>query len=217
MISRTPSFSVGLAAPSRCRRRSPPVRPRSSTTRAGETHRRANTPQNATLTEEQRSEDPDRHGATDAFRPVVQATGNVAFNGDRSTQVLSPVSGPATRVVVDAGHGRHARASRSRTSRRPTSRPPSPTIERRRRRFATPSASPTATRRCSRTTRSRARDLEQAQADVAAAEADLDAAMQNMRALGVEEAQIDAVRQGKHDADRGDHSRRRSTAPSSRS
>src|SRR5690242_4942829 len=34
-----------------------------------------------------------------SFRPVIDATGNVAFNGDKSTQVLSPVSGPATRVV----------------------------------------------------------------------------------------------------------------------
>src|SRR5262249_52479913 len=34
-----------------------------------------------------------------SFSPVIEATGNVAFNGDKSTQVLSPVSGPATRVV----------------------------------------------------------------------------------------------------------------------
>src|SRR4051812_46729410 len=37
------------------------------------------------------------------FRPVVEATGNVAFNGNRSTQVLSPVSGPAARVIGDVG------------------------------------------------------------------------------------------------------------------
>src|SRR4029079_16000071 len=37
------------------------------------------------------------------FRPVVEATGNVAFDADRSTQVLSTVSGPATRVVVQPG------------------------------------------------------------------------------------------------------------------
>ena len=40
-------------------------------------------------------------------------------------------------------------------------------------------------------------ELEQAQSDVAAAEADLEAAIQNMRALGVEESQIQAVQQGK--------------------
>jgi len=38
-----------------------------------------------------------------SYRPIVEATGNVAFNGDRSTQVLSPVSGPATRVVGQVG------------------------------------------------------------------------------------------------------------------
>jgi len=37
------------------------------------------------------------------FRPVVEATGNVAFNGDKSVQVLSPVSGPTQRVLVSPG------------------------------------------------------------------------------------------------------------------
>jgi cobalt-zinc-cadmium efflux system membrane fusion protein len=40
-------------------------------------------------------------------------------------------------------------------------------------------------------------ELEQAQSDVAAAEADVDAAVENMRALGVDEAQIQAVKDGK--------------------
>src|SRR5512143_2748563 len=39
----------------------------------------------------------------ESFRPVVEATGTVAFNGDQSTQVLSPVSGPVTRVLVNPG------------------------------------------------------------------------------------------------------------------
>jgi len=40
-------------------------------------------------------------------------------------------------------------------------------------------------------------ELEQAQADLASAEADVEAAVQSMRALGVEESQIQAVQQGK--------------------
>ena len=38
-----------------------------------------------------------------AFRPVVSTTGTVAFNGDHSTQVLAPVSGPVSRILVPLG------------------------------------------------------------------------------------------------------------------
>ncbi|HXD48201.1 MAG TPA: hypothetical protein VN600_05485, partial [Gemmatimonadaceae bacterium] len=64
---------------------------------------RAYAPQNVSITAEQRQR---IHLVTIqpvSYRPVVEATGNVAFNGDRSTQVLSPVSGPATRVLVSPG------------------------------------------------------------------------------------------------------------------
>jgi len=37
------------------------------------------------------------------FQPSIDATGTVAFNGDRSTQVLSPVSGPVSRLFVEVG------------------------------------------------------------------------------------------------------------------
>ena len=37
------------------------------------------------------------------FRPVVSTTGTVAFNGDHSTQVLAPVSGPVARILVPLG------------------------------------------------------------------------------------------------------------------
>ena len=63
----------------------------------------ANTPRNVTLTAEQRQRIKIVTVQPIAFRPVVEATGNVAFNGDKSTQVLSPVSGPATRIVVTPG------------------------------------------------------------------------------------------------------------------
>lgn len=38
--------------------------------------------------------------ALTSFRPTVEATGTVAFNGDRSTQVISPISGPVVRLVA---------------------------------------------------------------------------------------------------------------------
>ena len=41
--------------------------------------------------------------AKSLFQPSIEATGTVAFNGDRSTQVLSPVSGPVSRLFVEVG------------------------------------------------------------------------------------------------------------------
>lgn len=131
-----------------------------------------------------------------SFRPDVEATGTVAFNGDHSTQVLSPISGPATRVAVQPGAVV--------TKGQPLVYVSSPDF-----------ASTVAAYRKALTAQRNARriadrdsllfkndalaraELEQAQADAAAADADLDAAVQAMRALGIDQAQIDAVRDGK--------------------
>src|SRR5215470_17791634 len=37
------------------------------------------------------------------FTPIISTTGTVAFSGDRSTQVLAPMSGPVTRILVNPG------------------------------------------------------------------------------------------------------------------
>ena len=37
------------------------------------------------------------------FRRSVEATGTVAFDQNRSTQVLSPISGPVARILVEVG------------------------------------------------------------------------------------------------------------------
>jgi membrane fusion protein, heavy metal efflux system len=133
------------------------------------------------------------------YRPVVEATGNVAFNGDRSTQVLSPVSGPATKVLVSPGE----------VVRRgePLANVSSPD-------FAAAVADYRKAQTAFRNTKRIADrdsalykndalargDLEQAQADVASAAADVDAAVESMRALGVDQTQIDAVREGRTSA-----------------
>jgi len=129
------------------------------------------------------------------FRPVVEATGTVAFNGDQSTQVLSPVSRPVTRVLVNPG----ATVSKG----TPLAYVSSPDF-----------AAGVATYRKAQTAYRNAKriadrdsllfqndaiargDLEQAQADLAGAQADLEAAVQQMRALGVDESQIQAVKNG---------------------
>ena len=113
-----------------------------------------------------------------AFRPVVEATGNVAFNGDKSTQVLSPVSGPATRVVGRRrACGRDARRSRSPTCRRPTS--PTAVADYRKAQTAFRNAKRIADRDSAlfKNDALARGDLEQAQSDLAAADADVDAAV----------------------------------------
>ena len=53
------------------------------------------------------------------FQPTIATTGTVAFNGDRSTPVLSQISGPVARILVNTGT--HVRArDRSARSPRPT-------------------------------------------------------------------------------------------------
>lgn len=60
-------------------------------------------PSNTTLTPAQQTRIHIDTVASTQFYPSVLTTGTVAFNGDRSTQVLSPVSGPVTRLLVQPG------------------------------------------------------------------------------------------------------------------
>ncbi len=156
-------------------------------------------PSNFTVTPEQRQRIHLIAITTTNFRPVVEATANVAFNGDRSTQVLSPVSGPATRVVGNVGM--HV------TRGEPLAYVSSPDF-----------ADAVANYRKAQTAFRNAKriadrdsalfkndalargDLEQAQSDLAASAADVDAAVESMRSLGVDEAQIAAVKDGKTSA-----------------
>ena len=130
-----------------------------------------------------------------SFRPVVEATGNVAFNGDRSTQILSPVSGPALRVVGQIGTNV--------TRGQPLAYVASPDF----------AAAVAAYRKAQNSYRQFKRvadrdsalfkndalaraDLESAQSDVAGSQADLESAIQTMHSLGVADAQIQAVKEG---------------------
>lgn len=131
-----------------------------------------------------------------SFRPTVEVKGSVAFNGDKTTQVLSPVSGPATRVIGMPGM--------SVTRGQPLAYVQSADF-----------AASVANYRKAQTAFKNAKriadrdsalfkndalargDLEQAQADAAAAEADLEAALQDLRSLGVDETQITASQNGR--------------------
>jgi membrane fusion protein, heavy metal efflux system len=131
-----------------------------------------------------------------SFRPTLEATGTVAFNGDRSTPVLSPISGPALQIFVNPG------ATVKKNDALATVSSPD---------FAAAVASYRKAESSYRNLKRIAdldeqlykndaiarRDLEQAQTDASGAAADRDAAIQQMRSLGVQEAQIEAIRQDK--------------------
>jgi cobalt-zinc-cadmium efflux system membrane fusion protein len=131
-----------------------------------------------------------------SFRPTVEATGIVAFNGDKSTQVLSPVSGPATRIIGMPGmqvtrgqplaYVQSADFAQSVANYRKAQ-----TSFKNAKRIADRDSALFKNDALARS------DLEQAQSDALSAEADLEAALQDMRALGVEESQLSVSQSGR--------------------
>ena len=63
----------------------------------------SNNPSDLTLTPAQQSRVQIDTVALSHYTPSISTTGTVAFNGDQSTQVLSPVSGPVIRLLVEPG------------------------------------------------------------------------------------------------------------------
>ena len=130
------------------------------------------------------------------FRPTLEATGTVAFNGDRSTPVLSPISGPAMQILVNPGavvkkDEALATVSSPDFAAAVAAYRKSESAYRNAKRIADLDEQLFKNDALAR------RDLEQAQTDEAAAAADRDAAIQQMRALGVQESQIEAIRENK--------------------
>ena len=134
--------------------------------------------------------------ARTTFRPVLNATGTVAFNGDHSTAVISPISGPVVRVVAQLGARVTARQTLATVS--------SPD-------FATDVAgyrkaeqlAQNAKRILDRNEQLFANDalarsdLDQSRTDFAAAIADRDAAAQLLRAIGIDQGTITAIHEGR--------------------
>ena len=159
----------------------------------------AEKPSSFKVTDEQRAKLKIITLAKETFAPTLEVTGTVAFNGDKSTQVLSPVSGPVSRILVTLGTNVTAGQALATVA--------SPDF-----------AADVATYRKAETTvRNTARilkldeqlfandalarsDLDQARADNAGAEADRDAAMLSLRSLGLDDATISAIRDGQQTA-----------------
>ncbi len=151
---------------------------------------------NFTLTDVQRQRIHVEAADSTRFTPTVHATGTVAFNGDRSTPVLSAISGPVSRILVTTG----ARVARG----APLAEVASPdfadavaayqkaqTALRNAARIATLDAQLFANDAIARS------DLDQARADSASAYADREAAVEQMVSLGVDTSTINAIREGK--------------------
>ena len=175
--------TLALAALAACRGRAP----------AGAAEAGDSTPQ---LTPAQQAKLHTITVASVPFRPNVEITGTVAFNGEHSTQVLAPISGTVVRIAADVGT--HVKAGD------PLAIVASPDF----------AADLSALRRAQtawvNANRIAARDsalfandalarqeLEQAQTDAAAAAADRDAALEALRAIGTDSASLKAIQDGR--------------------
>ncbi len=131
--------------------------------------------------------------ANTLFQPSVDVTGTVAFNGDRSTQVLSPVSGPVASLLAQVGT-RVAPGTPLATVSSPdfanaiAAYRKAESAHRNLQRIADQDVQLFKTDAIAR------RDVEQAQTDASAAAADRDAAIQQLRSLGVDSRAIEQVR-----------------------
>ncbi|MDQ2766643.1 MAG: efflux RND transporter periplasmic adaptor subunit [Gemmatimonadota bacterium] len=131
-----------------------------------------------------------------AFRPEVQTTGTVAFDGDMSTQVLAPISGPVLRILVQPGAWVKRGEALATVS--------SPDFASAVSDFRKAQAMSVQARRVAtmdsalfKSDGIARRDMEQAQTDALSAEADRDASLQALQALGVDSATLAGLRDNK--------------------
>ena len=134
--------------------------------------------------------------APSSFRRSVETTGTVAFDADRATQVLAPIAGPVSRLLVSVGAQVKAGEALATVA--------SPDFASAVSSYRKAEAAARNTERIAKLDRElfqndaiARRDLEQAETDAVSAEADRDAALQQLRALGLEEGALDEIRQGR--------------------
>lgn len=152
-------------------------------------------PSNLTLTPDQQARIHIDTIATSKFYPSVATTGTVAFNGDRSTQVISPVSGPVTKLLVQPGTVV--------SSGTPLATVSSPDFAAAIGGYRKAVVTATNLQRIAeqdvqlfKTDALSRRDLEQAQADAASAVADREAALEQIKSLGIDPAVIEKATNG---------------------
>ena len=157
----------------------------------------AEKPSSFKVTDEQRAKLKIVTLAKENFAPNLEVTGTVAFNGDKSTQVLSAVSGPVSRILVNlgaevtAGEALATVASPDFAAAVATYRKAETTV-RNSARILKQDEQLFANDALART------DLDQARSDSASAEADRDAALLALQSLGIPDTTISAIRDGRH-------------------
>ncbi len=135
----------------------------------------------------------------ESYRPTINTTGTVAFDGNISTQVLAPMSGPVVKLLVEVG----AEVRRG----DPLAAISSPDFAAAVSAYRKAQAAALQTQRVAdlnaelfKADGIAKRDLEQSEEDAEAAASDRDAALQQLRALGVDSATIAALQDPKHSA-----------------
>ncbi len=134
--------------------------------------------------------------APTSFHQVVRTTGTVAYDGDQSTQILAPISGPVTSILVQPG----ARVRRGQALAYVSSPDFAEAVADYRKARATAENSERVAKLDEQLFENDAiarRDLEQAQTDAISAAADRDAAFQRLQALGVDDSTLATLAAGK--------------------
>jgi cobalt-zinc-cadmium efflux system membrane fusion protein len=134
--------------------------------------------------------------APTSFRQLVRTTGTVAYDGDQSTEILSPISGPVTAILVHPG----ARVHRGQALAYVSSPDFAEAVaDYRKARATADNAQRVATldEQLFKNDAIARRDLEQAQTDALSAAADRDAAFQRLQALGVDDSTLATLAAGK--------------------
>ena len=148
------------------------------------------------LTETQRARIHLETVAKVSFQPSVQVSGTVAFDGDHSTAVLAPISGPVSRILVEPG----AQVEGG----QPLAYVSSPDFAADLAAYRKAQAAAVNLKRIAERDSAlfandalARQDLEQAQTDAASAVADRDAALDQLGAIGVDSAGIAAIRENR--------------------
>jgi cobalt-zinc-cadmium efflux system membrane fusion protein len=156
---------------------------------------RAAVASNVVLTAAQRARIHTEQLQSAPFRRTIDTTGTVTFDADQSTTVLAPISGPVTRLVVSLG----AKVQPGDVLATASSPDYATAISAYRKALATAKN----TRRLAELAEKLShnnlarKEVEQAQTDAANAEADRDAALEQVRSLGVDEASIQSLQENR--------------------
>jgi cobalt-zinc-cadmium efflux system membrane fusion protein len=130
------------------------------------------------------------------FHRTIETTGTVAFDQNRATQVLSPVSGPVARLLVEVG----ARVGKDQALAVVSSPDFAVDVSALRKSEATAKNARRVADLDAQLWKNDAiarRDMEQAETDAVSAEADRDAALQQLRDLGVDAKAIKDIRENR--------------------